>query len=142
MRTYTLPASWDALKFATRYSLDRNSDFYVDSTGQLVVFPVLPDDPPIFELPDNALDVLRRLAVVLVDDPQQSNKLIRGVVAALLDELNNHALKINAILDAVDAATSLTDLKTSIGNIADYPQRTLVQAKDAIKTKINAGDVD
>ena len=52
MKIYTLPLSWDARKFAIRYNLNRDQDFYVDGEGKLVVFPVLPDDPPIFELPD------------------------------------------------------------------------------------------
>ena len=52
MTIHTLPAIWDAKKFATRYSLDLNKDFYVDSNGMLVVFPALPDNPPIFDAPD------------------------------------------------------------------------------------------
>lgn len=52
MITITPPPIWDAKKFAARYGLDFNKDFYVDADGQLVVFPTLPDDPPIFEAPD------------------------------------------------------------------------------------------
>ena len=55
MTEYTLPPIWDALKFAHRYGLDfgpAGKDFYVGGNGKLVVFPTLPDDPPIFELPD------------------------------------------------------------------------------------------
>jgi hypothetical protein len=66
----------------------------------------------------------------------------RAVAAVLLDELNAHADKINAILSAVDAATSLADLKTRIGLIADYPQRTLAQAKTSINNKIDSGEAD
>src|SRR3990167_1996272 len=49
---YTLPSIWDAKKFATRYGLDSEKDFYVNGEGDLVVCPALPDDPPIFEPPD------------------------------------------------------------------------------------------
>jgi hypothetical protein len=52
MKIYTLPPVWSPPKFATRYSLNRDKDFYVNGDGKLVVFPTLPDDPPIFELPD------------------------------------------------------------------------------------------
>ena len=69
-------------------------------------------------------------------------KLKRAIVDVLKDELNLHALKINAILDAVDAATSLADLKTRITAIPDYPQRTLSQIKTAIETKLTSGTVD
>lgn len=51
MRTYTLPSSWDAVKFAVRYNLNPNFDFWVDAHGDLIVRPTLPDDPPIFEAP-------------------------------------------------------------------------------------------
>jgi hypothetical protein len=52
-RTYTLPSIWDARKFALRYGLNSlGNDFYVNSEGKLVVFPTLPDDPPVFEPPD------------------------------------------------------------------------------------------
>jgi len=52
MKTFMPPKVWDAKKFATRYGLNTNADFYVDAEGLLVVFPDLPDDPPVFDLPD------------------------------------------------------------------------------------------
>lgn len=137
------PGLWDARKFATRYGLNSLAgDFYVNGEGKLVVRPTLPDNPPIFEAPDSPLISLRNLAVALADDPIPQSKLLRGALLALVDELNLHALKINSILDAVDAATSLADLKARIGAIADYPQRTLAQAKASIRNHITAGDVD
>jgi len=66
MKEYTLPAIWDALKFAHRYGLDfgpTGKDFYVGGNGKLVVFPVLPDDPPIFDLPDAFVPVPPSLKV-------------------------------------------------------------------------------
>ena len=53
MKIYDLPLVWDAAKFAMRYGLDAiHGEFYVNGEGKLVVFPTLPDDPPIFEAPD------------------------------------------------------------------------------------------
>jgi hypothetical protein len=52
MKTFTMPPVWDSRKFATRYNLDFNKDFYIDGDRKLVVFPDLPDDPPIMEAPD------------------------------------------------------------------------------------------
>lgn len=75
-------------------------------------------------------------------DTDSEAKLLRAIAAVLLDELNLHAAKINAILDAVDAATSLADLKTRIAAIPDYPQRTLSQVKTAIQNKLTGGTVD
>jgi hypothetical protein len=60
----------------------------------------------------------------------------RGYALVALDELNAHALKTNAILDAVDAATTLADLKTRIAAIADYPQRTIQQMQTAVRNKL------
>jgi hypothetical protein len=142
MKEFTLPAFfWDAGKFATRYGIKMNDDFYV-AGGKLVVVPPIADDPPIFEAPDPANIVARPGAVALVDTVASGPCSMRGVLLVAIDELNLHALKINSILDAVDASTSLADLKTRIAAIADYPQRTAAQAKNAVKAKINSGDAD
>ncbi len=60
----------------------------------------------------------------------------RAYALVALDELNAHALKVNSILDAVDAATTLADLKTRVGQITDYPQRTINQMQNAVRGKL------
>lgn len=46
-----MPKEFDGAKFAARYKLDARGDFWSD--GKLLYVPDnLPDDPPIFELPD------------------------------------------------------------------------------------------
>ena len=59
MIVYTLPAVWDAKKFAARYGLDLLKDFYINGDGKLVVIPdfKITDDPPIFEAPDSFVPV-------------------------------------------------------------------------------------
>ena len=52
MKKYSVPVNWSAEKFTTRYSLNRDKDFYIDADRQLIIFPTLPDDPPIFEVSD------------------------------------------------------------------------------------------
>jgi hypothetical protein len=141
MATFVLPPVWDATKFAARYSLDMNKDFYVLGDS-LVVGPTLPDNPPIFDLPDSPESYIHDDSVVLADKFDPPNTLIRSVLFVAIDELNLHALKINSILDAVDASTSLADLKTRIALIADYPARTPTQARNAIKFKISTGGAD
>lgn len=89
-----------------------------------------------------ALVRLRAVAANAINLSDADAKLARAIAAVLADELNLHALKINAILDAVDAATSLADLKTRIAAIPDYPQRTLAQIKTAIQNKLTSGAVD
>lgn len=72
---------------------------------------------------------------------QAGNRIERLVVALAqmtLDQFNAHAAKINSILDAVDAATSLADLKSRVAAIADQPTFTTAQMVTAIKTKIAA----
>lgn len=66
----------------------------------------------------------------------------QALMLVLLDELNLHALKINSILDAVDGATTLAQLKAAVLLITDYPQRTRQQLVTALTNKVNAGDVD
>lgn len=81
-------------------------------------------------------------ATRIATDTDAEAKVYRAIAAVLVDELNLHALKVNAILDAVDAATSLADLKTRIGAIPDYPQRTPIQIITAIQNKLAGGTVD
>jgi hypothetical protein len=78
----------------------------------------------------------------LVNAAQREAVLTRAAVLTILDEFNAHALKTNAILDAVDGAASLAALKTAVAAIADYPQRTKAQLLTAMQGKINAGDTD
>ena len=52
MADFVLPPSWSAPKFAARYGLNPDTDFYITGEGLLRVFPTLPDNPPIFDLPD------------------------------------------------------------------------------------------
>lgn len=72
----------------------------------------------------------------LVNQLTSDEDLMRALMLVVLEEFNNHALKINAILDAVDAAGSLVDLKTRIAAISDYPQRTANQIRTAIRNHL------
>lgn len=84
-----------------------------------------------------------RSALLLSIIPQDlPAKRSRALMLLLLDELNLHALKINAILDAVDGAASLAALKTAVALIPDYPARTKQQLLTALTSIINAGGVD
>ena len=62
--------------------------------------------------------------------------VLRAFMLTVLDELNNHADKINTMLTAVDNATSLADLKTRYAAIADYPARTAQQLKTTVRGKL------
>jgi hypothetical protein len=144
MAVYTKPEAFDGNKFAERYGLDPlSNDFYDDGAGHIVVREgiTLPD-PPIFDIPDTPEVAGRTYAKDVFVGSMPLALVLRATAAVLLDELNSHADKINAILSAVDAATSLADLKTKMAAIQDYPQRTLAQAKTSITNKIDTGDAD
>ena len=64
--------------------------------------------------------------------------IIRALALTLLDELNNHTLKINAILDAADTAANINDFKASMLAITDYPQRTVSQLKTSLRNKLGS----
>ena len=64
-------------------------------------------------------------------------KALKAVALVTQDELNLHALKINAILDAIDAGSTLAQVKTNVAAIADYPQRTPAQLKTAVDNKVD-----
>lgn len=140
MKTYPMPVSFDGAKFALRYGLGP-FDFW--NVGPNIVVPDgLPDDPPIFDAPDDPVTYLRRMSKATAASSESHSVVSRAVLLALVDELNLHALKVNAILDAVDASTSLADLKSRIALIADYPARTVAQAKASIISKIDSGGAD
>jgi len=56
----------------------------------------------------------------------------------VLDELNAHAATTTAILDAIDNASNLGDVKTAISAIADVPQRTKTQMRTSWENKIDS----
>ncbi len=60
----------------------------------------------------------------------------RAFMLIVLDELNLGALKINALLAAIGAATSLAGLKTAVSLIADYPALTEAKLRTAIRNRL------
>ena len=76
------------------------------------------------------------------DDTTMTEFDARDAIAALaltvLDEFNLHAARVNELLDAIDAATSLGDIKTAVAAMADLPTRTVPQLKTAIRTRLEA----
>lgn len=96
--------------------------------------------------PPTAQQVLERLrsqanaALDQLEDRQ--SMILRALVLTLVDELNLHAAKINAILTAIDSGSTLAQVKSNIAAIADYPTRTAAQVRAALKDKVTAGDAD
>jgi hypothetical protein len=68
----------------------------------------------------------------------QSEDVLRAFMLATLDELNAHAAKTNAILAAINGASSLATLKTAVAAIADYPTRTVAQLRTAVRNKLGS----
>lgn len=79
------------------------------------------------------LEAQRENQAANLDQPEA---LLRAVVLILLDELNLHAARTNALLSAIDAATSLGTLKTAVALIADVPTRTVQQLRTAIRARM------
>lgn len=67
---------------------------------------------------------------------QRTEDVLRAFMLLVLDELNAHANKINAILTAIDTSTNYATLKANIVAITDYPQRTEAQLRTAIRNKL------
>lgn len=84
----------------------------------------------------------RVLAYAQEADKTDLTRLVLGELLLMLDEFNAHATTINAILSAIDAASTLAQVKTNIAAIPDYPQRTKAQLVNALVAIINAGSVD
>jgi hypothetical protein len=73
-----------------------------------------------------------KLNNALVED----GSVVRALALLILDEFNAHAKKINDILDAADAASSLATFKTAMAAINNQPIRTVEQLKSALITKM------
>lgn len=67
---------------------------------------------------------------------QQIEDLFRAFMLTVLDELNLHAAKHNAILTAIDNGANFSGLKANIALVADYPQRTEAQLRTAVRDKL------
>lgn len=79
------------------------------------------------------LDATRDMTASRVDSIED---IIRAIGWTLLDEVNLHASTVTALLDAIDASTSLSDLKTRAASINNLPQRTMTQVKNAVRSKL------
>lgn len=64
--------------------------------------------------------------------------LMRAFGLAVLDEINLHATRVTAILDAIDNANNLGDVKSSVAAIPDVPTRTIDQLKTAVRGKLGS----
>lgn len=69
-------------------------------------------------------------------------KLLRAEAAVLVDEINALRQWVTSFKAAVAASSTLADMKTRVAALNNLPDRTLAQAKTAIKAAIAAGTVD
>ncbi len=107
--------------FATKYWI---------ITGDVVTLM----DPATRAVLDAAELVAARDAISAQLDQQEG--IIRAFMLAVLDEFNGQASKMNEILDAIDGANSLSEVKTAIAAITDYPQRTTAQLRSVVRGKL------
>lgn len=84
----------------------------------------------------------RALAIDLLGNGGENGKFLRGLMLLVRTELNLHAARTNAILDAVDAATTLANLKSAVALIVNLPIRSKSDLVSAIQNIINIGDAD
>lgn len=61
----------------------------------------------------------------------------RAFAEVLLDEMNLHASRVTAILNAIDNNTTLANIRTAVAAIQDVPQRTLAQLRSALRAKLD-----
>jgi hypothetical protein len=62
--------------------------------------------------------------------------ITKGLALTILDELNRTTQRLRDFDSAVQAATSLADLKTRVGSLLPIPDRTAEQLKAAVKAKV------
>lgn len=96
--------------------------------------------------PDTAmadlLAALRGAAKEQLDAQSSSDALLRAVVLVLIDELNVLRQWLTAFKVQTAAATNLANFQLRVAGLPATTDRTAQQARDAIKTKLDAGDAD
>lgn len=91
----------------------------------------------------DALLELRSQAKQMLDEQQAANSaVLRGLVLVLIDEVNNLRQWNTALKTQIGLSTNLGNLQTRIAQFPDLPDRTGQQARDAIKSQIDAGSAD
>lgn len=83
---------------------------------------------------DAALETSRLDALAAEIEQQQTT--LRAFAEVLLDELNRHSQKMNALLDGIDAASNLAGVKAAAAAISNHPARTLTDVRDGIRSKL------
>lgn len=68
----------------------------------------------------------------------QVEDVLRASLLSILDELNTKSDKMNETLDAIDAASNFSQMKTNIAAINDAPQRNISQMKTVIRNKLGS----
>ena len=72
----------------------------------------------------------------IVQQLDQQEDILRAFAGLLVDQLNAHTARTNALLDAIDGAASLAALKTAAASIQNLPTVNLAQLRQAIRNKI------
>jgi hypothetical protein len=124
---------------ASNYIEDPSLDFVKDVPRKYWIisdFDVLPADSIQRIAIDNALLTAARDR--LADEMDTLESYNRAFALLILDEFNDTSDTINEILDAIDGASSLADLQTTVSSIADRPNRTAAQLKTALRNKLDS----
>lgn len=79
------------------------------------------------------LDAERDSAAGIFDEAEAVE---RAFALAVLDELNLHAARLNALKAAIANASNLNDAKTAAAAIVDIPDRTIAQMKTAVRAHL------
>lgn len=85
---------------------------------------------------DAAVLVAERDARAAVLDDVED--ILRAFMLIVLDELNAHADRHNAITAAVDGAANLAQFAAAMQSIPDFPRRTAQQLRNSIRNRLGS----
>lgn len=85
---------------------------------------------------------VRGVTAALLDAKDDVITLLRGTVAVTMDEVNDLRQWVMGFKAAVAGAGTLAALKTAVAALPNTPDRTLAQARTAVKNKVTAGLVE
>lgn len=131
VNTPDFPAPWVINHAEADALFDANVPMqYWKSVGGVATEMTQPEKDAVDAL---ALESKRDGTVARMDNIED---IIRALALTLLDAHNQNRTTINALLDAIDAATSLAELKASVGSIANLPIGNGAQLRAQVRAKL------
>ena len=74
----------------------------------------------------------------IIQQLDQMEDILRAFAQLVMEQFNNHATRVNGILDAIDAGANIGSIKTAVAQINNLPTLDFANLRAAIRGKIGS----